>query len=264
MQQVLTIAGSDSGGGAGIQADIKTIQANGAFALSVLTAVTAQNTREVRQAFDLPVDLVEDQLDAVFDDFEIAALKTGMLASAAIVRAVAGRLRRHGVQRLVVDPVMISKSGFRLLAPEAVDVLSSELLPLACLVTPNLAEAELLAGGQICTVEDARQAAVRIRQSGCQAVLVKGGHLPGGDAVDVLYDGREFTHYTSVRIDTRSTHGTGCTFSAAIATHLGRGKSLGEAVQAAKEYITEAIRHAPAIGGGHGPVHHFYFLEQDR
>ena len=264
MKQVLTIAGSDSGGGAGIQADIKAIQANGAFALSVITSVTAQNTVAVKRAFDLPADLVAAQMDAVFEDFEVAALKTGMLSSAEIVRTVAGKLRAYGPPNLVIDPVMISKSGFRLLAPDAVEALKDELIPLAALVTPNAHEAALLAGCEVRSPEDAERAAARIRGIGCPAVLVKGGHLEGEAATDVLYDGKGFTRFSSERIPTRHTHGTGCTFSAAIAAHLGLGKGLEAAVQAAKDYLTEAIRHAPGIGHGHGPVDHFYFLEKMR
>jgi len=262
VKQVLTIAGSDSGGGAGIQADIKAIQASGAFALSAITAITAQNTREVTRVFDLPVDLIEAQLDAVFADFEIAALKTGMLSSAEIVRAVARKLERFAPDNLVVDPVMVSKSGFRLLSPEASEGLASRLLPLATLVTPNIPEAEVLIDGEIRSLEDARKAAVRIRERGCRAVLIKGGHAPGREATDLLYDGEEFTAFPALRIQTRNTHGTGCTYSAAIAAHLALGKGLKEAVGAAKEYITEAIRRAPDIGHGHGPVHHFFFLDE--
>jgi hydroxymethylpyrimidine/phosphomethylpyrimidine kinase len=264
LKQVLTIAGSDPGGGAGIQADIKAIQASGAFALSVITSVTAQNTLQVRRAFDLPIDLIADQLDAVFADFEIAALKTGMLSSAEIAETVAGKLEEYAPVNLVVDPVMVAKSGFRLLRPEAEEVLRKKLLPLALLVTPNIPEAEVLAGMRIERPEQVQEAARRIQEYGCQAVLVKGGHLEGAKAVDLLFDGEEFAQYAAERIQTRHTHGTGCTYSAAIAAHLGLGKGLKEAVGAAKEYITEAIRHAPGIGQGRGPVHHFYFLESRR
>lgn len=262
MKQVLTIAGSDSGGGAGIQADLKAIHANGGFALSVLTAVTAQNTYEVRQSLELPVELVEAQLDAVFADFEIAAVKTGMLSSARIVEAVARKLRHYQAPGLVVDPVMVAKSGFRLLSPAAITVLREELLPLARLVTPNAPEAALLADCPVGSLEEAQEAASRILKHGCQAVLVKGGHLPGEESIDVLYDGREFTFFPAARLQTRHTHGTGCTYAAAIAAHLGRGKELVEAVRAAKDYLTQAIRHAPGIGHGCGPVHHFYFMSE--
>jgi hydroxymethylpyrimidine/phosphomethylpyrimidine kinase len=262
----LTIAGSDSCGGAGIQADIKSMEANGVFAASVVTAVTAQNTRAVTAAFDLPLDIIEAQLDAVADDFTFGAVKTGMLSSAAIIGLVARKVREHGsgmrpFAPLVVDPVMISKSGFALLKPDAVDALRQELLPLATLVTPNVHEAERLTDTEIRTRADAETAARAIHALGPQAVLVKGGHLDGErDAVDVLFDGAEVHAFRSERIDTPHTHGTGCTYASAIAAWLARGAALPEAVRRAKAYVTEAIRHGLAIGGGHGPTSHFYFL----
>ncbi len=257
----LTIAGSDSGGGAGIQADIKAMEANGVFAASVVTAVTAQNTRAVTAAFDLPLDLIEAQIDAVADDFEFGAVKTGMLSSAAIIGLVARKVREHDLFPLVVDPVMISKSGFALLQPGAVEVLKRDLLPLAALVTPNVHEAARLVGMEIRTQEDAEAAARVIHAFGPQAVLVKGGHLDGeADAVDVLFDGIEVHAFRSERIDTLHTHGTGCTYASAIAANLARGAALSEAVRAAKAYVTEAIRHGLPIGHGHGPTNHFYFL----
>lgn len=264
--QVLTIAGSDSGGGAGIQADIKAIQANGAFAMSVLTSITAQNTKEVTAAFDLPLSIIEAQIDAVFDDFEVAAVKTGMLSSKEIVLKVASLLHSFlsatgsQVPHLVVDPVMISKSGYSLLKPEAVDAVKSDLLPLAALATPNIYEAELLSGMKIKTLREAEEAARRIHRLGCRAVLVKGGHLLEEQGCDLLYDGAAVTLYKGEFIDTPHTHGTGCTYSAAIATQLASGKPLREAVREAKNYVTEAIRHGLAIGHGHGPTDHFYFL----
>jgi len=266
MKQVLAIAGSDPGGGAGVQADIKAIHANGAFALSALTAVTAQNTGAVKRAFELPVEMVEAQLDAVFADFQVAAVKTGMLSSARIVEAVAGKLRHFRAPELVVDPVILAKSGFRLLSPEGVAALQRELLPLARLVTPNAPEAEVLAGCPVRSLEEAREAARRILDRGCRAVLVKGGHLPGDEAIDLLYDGRNFTLFPAARLRTRNTHGTGCTYAAAIAAQLGRGKNLEAAVGAAKEYLTQAMAHAleigrgPEQGRGCGPLHHFYFM----
>jgi hydroxymethylpyrimidine/phosphomethylpyrimidine kinase len=260
MKQILTIAGSDSGGGAGIQADIKAIHANGGFGMSVITSITAQNTREVTRAFDLPVDLIEAQIDAIFADFDVAALKTGMLSSKAIVQMVARKLREYSPRNIVIDPVMISKSGFQLLKPDAIASLKSELLPLATVVTPNAHEAELLAECGIKTVDDAKRAAKAICEYGCQAVLVKGGHLLGDKSVDVLYVNGEFTLFEAEKINTKNTHGTGCTYSAAIAAHLGLGKALETAIQAAKDYITNAIRYALDIGHGHGPTNHFYFL----
>ena len=262
MKQVLTIAGSDSGGGAGIQADIKTIHANGCFGMSVITSITAQNTREVTRAFDLPIDLIEAQLDAIFSDFDVSALKTGMLSSSEIVQTVAGKLRQFAPKNLVIDPVMISKSKFLLLKPQAIGSLKADLIPLATVITPNVYEAELLAGCEIKTINDAKDAAKKIHGYGCQMVLVKGGHLLGDKSTDVLYADGDFTLFEVERIETKNTHGTGCTYSAAIATHLALGKDLVPAIQAAKEYITNAIRYSLNIGHGHGPTNHFFFLKQ--
>ena len=258
--QVLTIAGSDSGGGAGIQADIKAIQANGAFALSVLTSITAQNTQAVVTAFDLPLRVIEAQVRAVFDDFTIRAVKTGMLSSKGIVKRVASLLNLLGVENLVVDPVMVSKSGYPLLKPEAIAMMKSELFPLAALVTPNIHEAELLTGMKIRTLAEAEEAARKIHPLGGRAVLVKGGHLLEERGCDLLFDGKEVTLFRSDFIESRNTHGTGCTYSAAIAAQIASGKSLQEAIREAKHYVTEAIRHGLSIGHGHGPTDHFYFL----
>ena len=264
MKQALTIAGSDSGGGAGIQADLKAFHANGVFGMSAITSITAQNTREVRRAFDLPVDLIVAQMDAVFDDFDVSAVKTGMLSSRAIVEAVSAQLAARRIANLVVDPVMISKSGFALLKPDAVQAMKDRLLPLAALVTPNLHEAQLLSGMEIASVEQAKEAARKIMDYGPRAVLVKGGHLEGHPrAVDILFDGEAYSSFEAERIDTPNTHGTGCTYSAAIAAHLAKGKPLEEAIESAKVYITNAIRHGLSIGHGHGPTHHFYFLEAE-
>ena len=263
MKQVLTIAGSDSGGGAGVQADIKSIHANDGYAMSVLTSVTAQNSVEITRAYDLPSDLIEAQLDAIFSDFDVSAVKTGMLSSSSIVQTVARKLREFEAQNIVIDPVMISKSKFFLLKAEAIDSLKANLIPRAKLVTPNLHEAELLAGRNIETLDDAKRAAEIIHNYGCGAVLVKGGHLPGNQSTDVLYDEGEFTLFDEARIETKNTHGTGCTYSAAIATRLAQGLNMVEAVATAKEYITNAIRGALDIGRGHGPTNHFYFLDRD-
>ena len=260
LKQALTIATSDSGGGAGIQADIKAMQANGVFALSVLVAITAQNTKTVTMVHPLPRDIIEAQIDAVFDDFEIGGVKTGMLFSAEIVKIVSARLRKLKVKNLVVDPVMISKSGCELLKPDAVEQIKKDLFPLALVVTPNIHEAQRLAGIPINSLEDAEEAAKRIHKLGCKTVLVKGGHLIAAPATDLLYDGKVFTAIPGEFIQTRNTHGTGCTYSAAIAAHLALGKDLTQAVQAAKAYITEAIRHSLSIGHGQGPTNHFYFL----
>ncbi len=260
MKQVLTIAGSDSGGGAGIQADLKALSANGVYGLSVITSITAQNTRGVTAVHDLPLSIVEAQLDALFDDFEIAAVKTGMLSSAPIVDAVSRALARHRAANLVVDPVMVAKSGHPLLRQDAVDHLKASLIPQALLVTPNIPEAEQLAGMTIATLADARQAAKLIHKMGCRHVLIKGGHALTERATDLLYDGKFFNIYKGEYIDTPHTHGTGCTYASAIAAQLARGKALPDAVQAAKTYVTEAIRHSLAIGRGKGPTDHFYFL----
>ncbi|MFO0731160.1 MAG: bifunctional hydroxymethylpyrimidine kinase/phosphomethylpyrimidine kinase [Nitrospiraceae bacterium] len=262
IKQVLTIAGSDSGGGAGIQADIKSISANGCYAMSVITSVTAQNTEEVTDVFDLPVSSVAAQLDAVFDDFDIAAVKTGMLATTETIRTVVRLLRPQNVRNLVVDPVMISKSGRNLLKPDAVDTLKKELFPLALMITPNIHEAQQWSGIEIASLADARRAAKILHQFGAAYVLIKGGHLSSDRGTDLLYDGRFFNIFKGEFIDTPHTHGTGCTFASAIAAHLARGKSVPDAVQTAKTYLTEAIRHGLAIGHGKGPTNHFYFLAQ--
>ncbi len=260
----LTIAGSDSGGGAGIQADIKAMQANGVFAASVLTAITAQNTQAVTAALDLPVDLIAAQFDAVCSDIHVDAAKTGMLSSEAIIDVVAAKIKEWKLAPLVVDPVMISKSGYPLLKPEAMEALKTKMLPLATVVTPNAYEAAHLAGMEVRTVEDAREAARRIYDLGPQTVLVKGGHIRGKEAVDLLYDGETFHVFSAPYVDTPHTHGTGCTYASAIAANLARGFSLLEAVDRAKRYVTEAIRHGLPIGKGHGPTHHFYFLKECR
>ena len=258
MKQILTIAGSDSGGGAGIQADIKAISANGGYAMSVITSVTAQNTVAVTDAFDLPISLIEAQLDAVFTDFDVASVKTGMLSSPAIVETVATKLREYTPPAIVVDPVMISKSKFPLLKEEAVDSLKTALIPLATVITPNIYEAELLAQQDIRNTDEAKGAAKAIAEFGCRAVLVKGGHLTGNSATDVLYYDGEWVFFEAEWVETENTHGTGCTYSAAIATQLAHGKDLVDAINTAKAYITGAIQNALDIGHGHGPTNHFF------
>lgn len=262
LKQVLTIAGSDSGGGAGIQADIKAMSANGVFAMSAITAITAQNTEEVTDVLELPLSIIAAQIDAIFDDFDVAAVKTGMLSSPAIVELVAKMLKPQNVTNLVVDPVMISKSGHALLKPDAIDAVKQLLFPLALIVTPNVHEAQQLSGIAITSLADAKRAAKVIHGFGCKHVLIKGGHLLTERATDVLYDGRFFNILKGEFIETRHTHGTGCTFASALAAHLGRGRAVLDAVQAAKSYVTEAIRHSLAIGHGQGPTDHFYFLER--
>ena len=258
----LTIAGSDSGGGAGIQADIKTMEAHGVFATSVVTAVTAQNTMGVTDAFDLPLSLIGHQMDAVFDDMIIHAVKTGMLSSPGIIGVVAARLEERRDIPLVVDPVMISKSGFSLLGEEAVGTLRERLLPLATLVTPNAREAAHLTGIPVASVQDQERAAEAIHAMGPRAVLVKGGHADGEEAVDVFFDGTHVHALAAPRIASKNTHGTGCTMASAIAANLALGLSLYPSVVRAKRYVTEAIRYGRSIGRGHGPTNHFYFLKE--
>ncbi len=259
LKQALTIAASDSGGGAGIQADIKAMQASGVYALSVLVAITAQNTRTITKVYPLPNDIIEAQIDAVFDDFEIGAVKTGLLLSAEIVRVVSAKLRESKINHLVVDPVMTAKAGggCELLKTDAIEKMKRDLFPLAHLVTPNLHEAARLTGMNITTLEDVKEAARHLHQLGCANVLVKGGHFLQQPAPDLLYDGEIFTLFQGEFIDTPHTHGTGCTYAAAIAAHLALGKDLIAAIRASKDYLTETIRHALTIGRGRGPVHHF-------
>lgn len=255
MKCVLTIAGSDSGGGAGIQADMKTFAALGLFGTSAITAITAQNTMGVTAIHEVPIAMVVAQIDAVVTDMRPEAVKVGMLASAAIVEVVADALRRHWLQNVVVDPVMVAKSGDRLLQPDAVDALIRLLLPLATVLTPNLPEAEVLLGRPVATLAEQEAAARDIAALGPLTVVVKGGHSKG-EPVDVLFSAGEVRRYTARRIATRSTHGTGCTFSSAIAGYLALGLPVAEAVGAAKRYLTGAIEHAPGLGSGHGPVNH--------
>ena len=260
----MTIAGSDSGGGAGIQADLKTFQALGVYGASTLTAITAQNTLGVRAVHEIPVSVIADQIDAVVEDIGVDAAKTGMLSSAEIITTVADRVRRWDLQaRLVVDPVMVAKSGDRLLREDAVEALRRELLPLAAVLTPNLPEAEVLVGGRVESEAEIRQAARAIIGLGPRAVVMKGGHRHATeDADDLLFDGREFHVFAAERIDTPNTHGTGCTFSAAIAAQLALGADLVEAVRLAKAYLKEAIRRAAPLGHGHGPVAHDWLVER--
>ncbi|MGE5620328.1 MAG: bifunctional hydroxymethylpyrimidine kinase/phosphomethylpyrimidine kinase [Sphingomonadaceae bacterium] len=259
MKTALTVAGSDSGGGAGIQADLKTFAAIGVHGTSAIAALTAQNTLGVSGIFDLPPSFVEAQFDAIAMDIGIDAMKTGMLFNAAIIEAVVGKIRQYGVSNVVVDPVMVATSGDLLLREDAVEAVKTLLLPLALVVTPNRREAEVLAGMKIDDDNGVLEAAHRIHAMGPRYVLVKGGHA-GGDAVDWLYDGDELLPYRSPRIHTSNTHGTGCTLSAAIAAYLALGREVAQAVAGAKEYITAAIRHAYPLGKGHGPVNHLFAL----
>jgi len=260
--RVLTIAGSDSGGGAGIQADLKTIAAHGCYGASVITALTAQNTLGVTGIHAVPVDFVAAQMDAVLGDIGADAVKIGMLFSPELIRTVARGLTKHNVTTIVLDPVMIAQSGDKLLQDEAIEALKSELIPLATIITPNLPEASVLLGREIATREAAMQALKELAAMGCQNVLVKGGHLESGDSDDALFIGSEERIVTlpGVRIPTRNNHGTGCTLSSAIASNLARGEDVESAVRHAKEYISQAIRAGAdyVIGQGHGPVHHFH------
>lgn len=251
----LTIAGSDSSGGAGIQADLKTFHAFGVYGTSVLTAVTAQNTMGVRAVHAVPMEHVRAQLDALMEDLRPTASKTGMLATRALVALVAERVRAHGLDRYVLDPVMVATSGDRLLDADAESALVEELLPLATVVTPNLREAAILTGRPVTALEEMREAARRLVDLGAGAALVKGGHLEG-DAVDLLWDGSEERVWRRRRIETRHTHGTGCTLSAAVAAGLARGHDTAEAVDRAIAYVARAIERAPGLGRGHGPVSH--------
>ncbi len=260
MKIALTIAGSDSCGGAGIQADLKTFQAHGVFAMSAITAVTVQNTQKVYAVQEIEPDIVHDQITCLFEDTPIDAVKIGMISSVPLIECIAAALTAVDAPAIVLDPVMISKSGYSLLRTQARDALIHKLFPLAEIVTPNIHEAEALLGEPIETTAAMESAARRIRALGPRNVVVKGGHLDGPEAVDILYDGREIRALSSPRFETRNTHGTGCTFSAAIAANLALGRDFVTAVDKAKTYISGAIEHALPIGKGHGPTHHFYDL----
>jgi hydroxymethylpyrimidine/phosphomethylpyrimidine kinase len=261
MRIALTIAGSDSGGGAGIQADLKTFAAYGVYGTSAVTAVTAQNTRGVHAWEPVSTELVIAQIEAVGDDLPPAAVKTGMLATAAIVEAVAATIAELDLPNLVVDPVMIAKGGDRLLTDDAVAAIRTELLKLAEVVTPNVPEAEVLIGSSIRTLDEMRAAARRIRALGPRVVILKGGHLPADDLViDVVCTPDEEFDLRGPRLDTRHTHGTGCTFAAAIAAGLALGQRVDEAARSARAYLEGALRHAPGLGAGHGPLNHFWRL----
>ncbi len=261
--RVLTIAGSDSGGGAGIQADIKTCAALGCYAMTAITAVTAQNTVGVRAIFDLPADQVQAQITAVYEDIGVDAVKTGMLANAAIVRATAQTLKHCHASNIVVDPVMISKSGAILLTEDAIRTMKEQLIPMAALVCPNIPEAEALTGVRVKNERDIEIVLKRLYELGPHHVLLKGGHLESPDANDFLYNGKEIRVYSTPRISTTHTHGTGCTYSAAIACFLAGDEALPSAVQLAKDYLTQAIIHGAGLQVGHGtgPLHHGWNME---
>ena len=253
----MTIAGSDSGGGAGIQADLKTFAALGVYGTSVITAVTAQNTLSVDGIAEIPADMVAAQIDTVMSDIGTDAVKTGMLAHSGIIFAVADRIEALGMPNVVVDPVMVAKSGDRLLREEAIDAYRSRLLPRALVVTPNIPEAEALTDMTIETDEDAVRAAKAITGMGTKWVVIKGGHREG-PVKDILYSDEAVHEFISERIQSKNTHGTGCTFASAIAAHLARGCSVEKAVSQAKEYVSAAIEAAYPVGEGHGPLNHFH------
>ncbi|MDA1280390.1 MAG: bifunctional hydroxymethylpyrimidine kinase/phosphomethylpyrimidine kinase [Chloroflexi bacterium] len=261
---VMTIAGSDSGGGAGIQADLKTFAAHGVHGTSTITAITAQNTMGVTAVQEIELEVIAAQIDAVVVDMNPVAVKTGMLSSPEIVRLVAGKAREYRWQSLVVDPVMIASSGAKLLRDEAVETYRKDLLPLALVATPNLPEAAVLAGREVTSVEEAREAARAIHDFGAKYVIVKGGHMEslsgGGQSLDLLFDGTEFVDFGLPWIDTTSTHGTGCTFASAITSRLALGIDIEEAFKGAKRYVWEAMMAAYPAGQGHGPLNHMWRL----
>ncbi|MFT8703835.1 bifunctional hydroxymethylpyrimidine kinase/phosphomethylpyrimidine kinase [Bifidobacterium aquikefiricola] len=256
---VLTIAGSDCSGGAGVQADIKTMSANGVFAESVITSVVAENTARVISVHNVDVNIIKDQIDAVFEDIPPKAVKIGMLDSAAIMHAVAEKLEQYQPEHVVIDPVMYAKNGDPLMDPSCVGSLIETIIPLADVLTPNIPEAERISGISIEGVDDQRKAAQIIQRMGCLSVLVKGGHA-SGDARDILFDGERFHEFTAPRIHTKNTHGTGCTYSSAIASQLALGYRRDQAIARAKRYVSMAIRHGLMLGNGNGPTNHFWDL----
>lgn len=259
--RVLTIAGSDSGGGAGIQADIKTFTAHKVYGMSVVTSITAQNTSKVLGIKNLDPEFIELQLVAVATDIGIDALKTGMLSTKSIIKSVAEKLRKYKIEKIVVDPVMVSKSGARLLDQDAESTLISDLIPIAFLITPNIPEAEVLSGIKIDSIEGMKKSAEIIIEKGAKYVLVKGGHLlNNNEATDILFDGSEFYEISTRWINTKNTHGTGCTYSAAICANLAKGLDVIDAVSKAKDYVTGAIERSFKIGKGNGPLNHYYNL----
>ncbi|MGM0881247.1 MAG: bifunctional hydroxymethylpyrimidine kinase/phosphomethylpyrimidine kinase [Bacillota bacterium] len=263
--KALTIAGSDCGGGAGIQADLKTFQELGAYGMSVITAVTAQNTLGVQGVYPIESAAISRQLDSIGEDLEPDAIKTGMLFDAEIIRIVAEKVEQYRWRSLVIDPVMVAKGGSPLLRQEALQTLIKFLIPLALVTTPNIPEAEILARMPIRTLSDREEAAKRFIHMGSKYVVIKGGHDTHADEiVDLVYDGASFVYMESKRVETRHTHGTGCTYSAAVTAQLARGKSVAEAVQTAKSFIQAAIEDQLGIGGGHGPTNHFAYMRRVR
>lgn len=259
MKKVLSIAGSDCSGGAGVQADLKTLSAHGVFGMSVIVSVVAENTSRVIDIQDITPDMIGKQIDAVFEDIDVDAVKVGMLSTSDCMKAVAAKLQQYKPHNTVIDPVMYAKNGCPLMKQSAVDTLIETIIPFATILTPNIPEAEKIIDMKISTVTDMEIAAAKIHTMGCKAVVVKGGHHVGG-AIDVLFDGKNFYHFEANRINTKNTHGTGCTFSSAIAANLAKGMSIQKAVEQAKVYVTMAIEHSLAIGKGCGPTNHFYHI----
>lgn len=259
MKTALTIAGSDSSGGAGIQADIKTMSAHGVYAMSVIVSVVAENTSRVIAVSDVPTDIIKAQIDAVFEDIPVDAVKIGMLSTPECMRAVADKLVEYKPSNVVIDPVMYAKNGCPLMNIDAVESFISIILPFADLLTPNIPEAEAISGLKINNFNDMENAVRMIHSMGAKNVLIKGGHS-SGEPIDLLYDGNEFIKFGGERINTKNTHGTGCTLSSAIAANLALGAKLDESVAMAKEYVTDAIKHALELGKGNGPTNHFYRL----
>ncbi len=259
MKNVLTIAGSDCSGGAGIQADIKTFSAHGVFGMSVIVSVVAENTSRVIDILDVTPDMIKKQIDAVFEDIPVDGVKIGMLSNPRCMEAVKQKIEEYKPKNVVIDPVMYAKGGCPLMEESSVGFFIKEILPLAFLITPNIPEAEKISGMEIKTIQDMKDACVIIHKMGAENVLVKGGHYIG-DAEDILFDGNEFSSFKTKRVDTKNTHGTGCTLSSAVTANLARGESVYDAVSKAKAYITEAILHSLETGKGHGPTNHFYEL----
>ena len=262
MRTALTIAGSDASGGAGIQADIKTMSALGVFAMSVIVSVVAENTSRVISIEDVSASVISDQIDAVFEDIPPDAVKIGMLSTPECMNAVAAKIREYRPANVVIDPVMYAKNGAPLMQESSIGTLISTIIPLADVLTPNIPEAEKIASMDIMSLDDMKRAAEKIAGMGSGAVLVKGGHRTG-NADDLLFDGETFTVFPGTRIDTKNTHGTGCTLSSAIASYLARGEKLADAVRLAKDYVTGAISHALELGHGNGPTDHFFMFRED-
>ncbi|TFF63680.1 MAG: bifunctional hydroxymethylpyrimidine kinase/phosphomethylpyrimidine kinase [Promethearchaeota archaeon] len=261
MKKVLTIAGSDSGGGAGIQADLKAFAARGVYGMTAITSLTAQNTIGVQGIFDITPDFVAQQIDSVMNDLGADAWKTGMLSNAEIIGIVVNKTKEYEMDKLIVDPVMVAKSGDPLLQRDARDILIEKLLPLSFIITPNRYEAEVLINSPIKNLKDAESAAIKIYEMGAKNVIVKGGHIPEiSRAIDILYDGKEIVQVSASRIETKNTHGTGCTYASSIAAEIAKGNDFVKAVKIAKKYLTQAIKEGSKwnIGKGHGPLNHFF------